>query len=72
MESTSPLEILRRSEQNRSEVQLSLAADVLDALEAMSEAETALYPARRRYIEAFRKATQGRWAAKELRAAGLP
>ena len=72
MDTTDPLEILRRGEQRRSEAQLGLVTGVLSALKAVGEAEMALYAARRRYIEAFKRATQGRWTAKELRAVGLP
>ncbi|MDQ5861257.1 MAG: hypothetical protein M3536_03215, partial [Actinomycetota bacterium] len=61
----------RRTEQQLEE-QLELVTDVLDAFKTMHEAEQALYQARRRYIESFKRATRAQWKAKELREEGLP
>jgi hypothetical protein len=72
MTSQDPLEILRQSEQRRTEQQLELVTDVLSSYKAMQEAEQSLYQARRRYIESFRTATRAQWKAKELREAGFP
>lgn len=67
-----PLEILRWTNQRRTEQQLELAADVLDSFKAMHEAEQVLYHARRRHIESFKRATRAQWKAQELRDAGFP
>lgn len=72
MTSQDPLEILRQTEQHRSEQQLRLAADVLSTFKAMQEAEQSLYQARLRYIQSFKRATGGQWKTRELREAGFP
>lgn len=72
MTTIDPLEYLRQTGQRRTEQQLELVTDVLDTFKAMHEAEQALYQARRRYIESFKRATREQWKAKELREAGLP
>lgn len=72
MTSHDQLEFLRQTHQRRSEQQLELVAGVLDTYKAMQEAEQALYQARRRYVESFKRATGGQWKAQELRDAGFP
>ncbi|MDR6558175.1 hypothetical protein J2809_002545 [Arthrobacter pascens] len=79
MTTPDPLEYLRQTEQRRhqteqrrTEQQFELVTDVVDTFKAMHKAEQALYQARRRYIESFKKATHAQWRAKELREAGLP
>lgn len=72
MTSQDPLEFLRQTNERRTEQQLELATDVLDAFKAMHEAEQVLYRARRRYIESFKRATGAQWKAQELREAGFP
>lgn len=72
MTSQDPLDFLRQTHPRRSQEQLELAAGVLDTFKAMHQAEQALYQARRRYIESFKKATGGEWKAQELRNAGFP
>ena len=66
------MEILRQTEQRRTEQQLELVADVQGNFEAMQEAEQTLYQARLRYIQSFRRAARAQWTAKELREAGFP
>ena len=72
MTSQDPLEFLRQTHQHRGELELELAAGVLDKYKAMQEAEQVLYQARRRHIESFKNATRGQWKARELRDAGFP
>lgn len=78
-----PLEYLRHIEERRRqteqrrteqqfEEQLELATHVSDTFKAMHEAEQALYQARRRYVESFKRATRAQWKAEELREAGFP
>ncbi|WP_156368417.1 hypothetical protein [Arthrobacter sp. Leaf137] len=72
MTSKDPLEFLRQTSQRHSEQQLELASDIVEALNAMHDAERVLYQARRRYIESFKKAKGAGWKAQELRDAGFP
>ena len=72
MNSKDPLEFLRQTSQRHSEQQLELASNVLEAFNAMHDAERVLYQARRRYIESFKKAKGAGWKAQELRDAGFP
>lgn len=72
MTSKDPLEFLRQTSQRHSEQQLELASNILEALNAMHDAERVLYQARRRYIESFKKAKGAGWKAQELRDAGFP
>lgn len=67
-----PLEFLRQTNQRHSEKQLELATDVLNAFNAMHDAERVLYQARRRYIESFKTAKGAGWKAQDLRDAGFP
>ncbi|GAB5080355.1 hypothetical protein ARTHROSP310_35020 [Arthrobacter sp. AD-310] len=72
MTSHDPMEFLRQKSQQRTEMELKLASDVLDGYKAMQEAERVLYQARRRYIESFKRATRAQWKARELRDGGFP
>lgn len=74
-----PLEYLRQALQRRRqaeqvdiEQQLELASDVQATFKAMHHAEQSLYQARRRYIDAFKRAIRAEWKAHELREAGFP
>ncbi|MFJ5978467.1 hypothetical protein [Pseudarthrobacter oxydans] len=66
MTSKDPLEFLRQTSQRHSEQQLELASNVLEAFNAMHDAERVLYQARRRYIESFKRAKAAGWKAQEL------
>lgn len=79
MNTNDPLEYLRHIAQRRlqtkqlhTEQQFELVTDVVATFKTMHEAEQALYQARRRYIESFKRATREEWKAEELREAGLP